>query len=64
MTRLPALLCRQLSTYFTGRTAFHRLRQEVQRKQGDAFDLGKYHEAVLSHGTLPVEYLPELLGAR
>ena len=30
-------------------------------KQGDAFDLGKFHEAVLSHGTLPVKYLPELV---
>jgi uncharacterized protein (DUF885 family) len=42
----------QLSTYFVGRTAFHRLRQAVQRAQGDRFDLGSYHEAVLSHGTL------------
>ena len=31
----------QLSTYFVGRTAFYRLRQDVQRKQGDAFDLGE-----------------------
>ncbi len=31
----------QLSTYFVGRTAFYRLRQEVQRKQGDKFDLGE-----------------------
>jgi uncharacterized protein (DUF885 family) len=51
----------QLSTYFVGRTAFYRLRQDVQRKQGDAFDLAKFHEAVLSHGTLPVKYLPELV---
>lgn len=51
----------QLSTYFVGRTAFYRLRQSVQRKQGDGFDLGKYHEAVLNHGTLPVKYLPELV---
>ena len=51
----------QLSTYFTGRTAFYRLRQDVQRKQGDKFDLGKYHENVLSHGTIPVKYLPELV---
>jgi uncharacterized protein (DUF885 family) len=51
----------QLSTYFVGRTAFYRLRQHVQRKQGDSFDLGKFHEAVLSHGTLPVKYLPELV---
>ncbi|MDY3551583.1 DUF885 domain-containing protein [Gemmata sp. JC717] len=51
----------QLSTYFVGRTAFYRLRQNVQRKRGDTFDLGKFHEDVLSHGTLPVKYLPELV---
>lgn len=51
----------QLSTYFVGRTAFYRLRQDVQRKHGDKFDLAKFHEAVLSHGTLPVKYLPELV---
>ena len=51
----------QLSTYFVGRTAFYRLRQDVQRKRGDAFDLGKFHEDVLSHGTLPVKYLAELV---
>jgi hypothetical protein len=51
----------QLSTYFVGRTAFYRLRQQVQRARGDAFDLGKYHEEVLSHGTLSVKYLPMLV---
>jgi uncharacterized protein (DUF885 family) len=51
----------QLSTYFTGRMAFYRLRQDVQRKRGEAFNLGKYHEEVLGHGTLPVKYLPELV---
>ena len=51
----------QLSTYFTGRTAFYRLRQKVQREQGGTFDLARYHEAVLSHGTIPVKYLPELV---
>jgi uncharacterized protein (DUF885 family) len=51
----------QLSTYFTGRMAFYTLRQKVQRAQGDRFDLGQYHEAVLSHGSLPVKYLPELV---
>ncbi len=40
----------QLSTYFVGRGAFMRLRREVQREQGEAFDLGRYHEAVLSPG--------------
>ena len=54
----------QLSTYFVGRTAFYRLRQQVQREMGDKFDLGRYHEAVLDHGTLPVKYLPELVRER
>jgi uncharacterized protein (DUF885 family) len=52
----------QLSTYFVGRTAFNRLRLSVQRQQGDHFNLGDFHEATLSHGTLPVKYLPELVG--
>jgi uncharacterized protein (DUF885 family) len=51
----------QLSTYFVGRTAFYRLRQDVQRRRGARFELGAFHEAVLSHGTLPVKYLPELV---
>ena len=28
------------------------------------FELGRYHEAVLAHGTLPVKYLPELMRER
>jgi uncharacterized protein (DUF885 family) len=51
----------QLSTYFVGRTAFVRLRRQVQNKLGKHFDLGRYHEAVLDFGTLPVRYLPELV---
>ncbi len=51
----------QLSTYFVGRMAFYNLRKKVQRARGDRFELGKYHEEVLSHGTLPVKYLPELI---
>jgi uncharacterized protein (DUF885 family) len=54
----------QLSTYFVGRMAFYRLRQQVEREQGDAFDLARYHESVLAHGTLPVKFLPELVRER
>jgi uncharacterized protein (DUF885 family) len=54
----------QLSTYFVGRTAFYRLRQQVEREQGAAFDLGRFHEAALDNGTLPVKYLPELVRER
>ena len=51
----------QLSTYFVGRTAFQRLRRQLQNQLGERFDLGRYHEAVLSHGSLPVGFLPDLV---
>jgi uncharacterized protein (DUF885 family) len=54
----------QLSTYFVGRTAFYQLRQKIEREQGDQFHLGRYHEAVLDHGSLPVKYLPEVVPER
>ncbi|MFO0866074.1 MAG: DUF885 domain-containing protein [Gemmataceae bacterium] len=52
----------QLSTYFVGRMAFQRLRRQVQNELKEKFELGTFHEAVLSHGTLPVKYLPEIVG--
>ncbi len=51
----------QLSTYFVGRMAHYRLRQAVQREYGDTFDEGRYHEAVLAHGSVPPKYLSELV---
>lgn len=54
----------QLSTYFVGRMAFYRLRQQMQRELGESFQLGRYHEAVLDHGSIPVKYLSELVRAR
>jgi uncharacterized protein (DUF885 family) len=54
----------QLSTYFVGRMALYRLRQSVERELGDQFQLGRYHEAVLAHGSLPVKYMPALTRAR
>jgi uncharacterized protein (DUF885 family) len=54
----------QLSTYFVGRMAHYRLRQQVQRELGDRFELGRFHEAVLDHGSVPVKYLPELVRTR
>jgi len=54
----------QLSTYFVGRMAFYRLRQNLQRALQDKFELGRFHEAVLAHGSVPVKYLPELVPMR
>ncbi len=52
----------QLSTYFVGRMAMQHLRDAVQRREGNQFNLGRFHEAVLKQGSVPVKYLPELLG--
>ncbi len=54
----------QLSTYFVGRMAHYDLRQKIQRELGDQFELGRFHEAVLDHGSVPVKYLPDLVRAR
>ena len=54
----------QLSTYFVGRMAHYRLRQQIEREQGETFQLGRYHEAVLDHGSVPVKFLPELVRNR
>ncbi|MEO1835690.1 MAG: DUF885 family protein, partial [Akkermansiaceae bacterium] len=54
----------QLSTYFVGRMALYQLRQEIQREMGAQFDLGRYHEAVMAHGSLPVKHLGELVRRR
>lgn len=54
----------QLSYYFTGRMALTRLRQQIQREQGEKFDLGRYHQTVLGEGAVPVKFLPELVRAR
>jgi uncharacterized protein (DUF885 family) len=54
----------QLSTYFVGRMAMQRLRDEIQRDLGDRFNLGRYHEAVLEQGSVPTKYLSELVRAR
>ena len=54
----------QLSTYFVGRMAFQRLRRSVQNELGKSFELGRFHEAALAHGSLPVKYLPEVTRER
>ena len=51
----------QLSTYFTGRMGHYRLRQQIQRELDDKFVLGRYHEAVLANGSIPLKFLPELV---
>lgn len=54
----------QLSTYFVGRMAHYLMRQQIQRELGDKFELGRYHEAVLANGSVPLKFQPALVRAR
>jgi uncharacterized protein (DUF885 family) len=51
----------QLPTYFVGYQEHADLRAAVERKQGPAFDLRKYHDQVLSYGSPAVRYTRALM---
>lgn len=51
----------QLSSYFVGRMAHYQLHQAMERELDYRFSLNRYHEAVLSTGSVPPKYLPELV---
>jgi uncharacterized protein (DUF885 family) len=44
-------------SYTYGKLAILRLRQAVQNREGRAFDLARFHDALLSVGTIPVGYV-------
>jgi len=51
----------QLPTYFVGWQEHLDLRKEVQKREGDKFDVKAYHDKVLSFGSPPVRYVRELM---
>ena len=51
----------QLLSYFTGYEEHRELRAEAERRWGRDFDLRKYNDAVLSHGSPPAKYVRALL---
>lgn len=51
----------QLPTYFVGAQEHFDLREAMQAKLGDDFDLKAYHDQVLSYGAPPVRYVRELM---
>ena len=52
----------QLSTYFVGVSEHLDLRGRAKTKAGASFDLKKYNDQVISFGSPPVKYVPELMG--
>jgi uncharacterized protein (DUF885 family) len=51
----------QLPTYFVGVQEQYDLRNAMQAKLGDGFDLKAYHDQVLSYGAPPTRYVHELM---
>ncbi|HXH16219.1 MAG TPA: DUF885 domain-containing protein [Sphingomonas sp.] len=51
----------QLLSYFTGYSEHMALREEAKKRQGAAFDLKRYNDELLNHGSPPVRYVRELL---
>ena len=51
----------QLLSYFTGYAEHTALRAEAERREGAAFDMRKYNDAVLAHGSPPVKFVRELM---
>ena len=51
----------QLLSYFTGYEEHMALRREARVRWGGEFDLRRYHDAALSHGSPPVKYVRALL---
>ena len=51
----------QLPTYFVGVQEQYDLRNAMQAKLGDAFNLKAYHDKVLSYGAPPTRYVHELM---
>ena len=45
--------------YLFGTDAIHDLRRKVSARQGSAFDLARFHDAFLSHGSVPVALVAE-----
>lgn len=51
----------QLTSYFAGYLEIMALRDELQKKQAEDFDLKEFHESFLSFGNAPVKYIRQMM---
>jgi len=59
--RRAQLTSGQLSTYFTGYMLFMELLEDYKQQEGDEFSLKKFHEELLSYGSIPIRYIREMM---
>jgi uncharacterized protein (DUF885 family) len=59
-------ICRpgQATSYMVGRLEIERIRREAEERQGDRFDVRRFHSAVLDSGSLPLGVLDRVVSAR
>jgi uncharacterized protein (DUF885 family) len=51
----------QALAYMTGRREIQRLRAARTAREGDAFDIRRFHDDVLRHGKLPLRILADVV---
>jgi uncharacterized protein (DUF885 family) len=54
----------QATSYMIGRLEILRMRAEARQRQGEQFDIRKFHTAVLDNGSLPLGVLDEVIRTR
>ncbi len=54
----------QALSYMVGRLEIQRIRRAVEARQGDAFDIKAFHDAVLDSGPMPLGLLDAVVSAR
>jgi uncharacterized protein (DUF885 family) len=54
----------QALSYMIGRLEIQRIRRAAQQRQGDAFDIRAFHDAVLDSGPMPLGLLDQVVTAR
>ena len=47
--------------YWLGTESLHRLRRERERVEGQSFSLRRFHDRVLSYGSIPVPLVARLM---
>jgi uncharacterized protein (DUF885 family) len=48
--------------YLAGTDAIHELRRRLAAREGSGFDLARFHDAFLAHGSVPVALVAEAMG--
>jgi uncharacterized protein (DUF885 family) len=51
----------QLPSYFVGVSEHDAIKAQAQRRAGAAFDLKRYHDQVLAHGSPPARFVKALM---